>query len=134
MRIVIDTNILVSHFLTRNPASAATRAVLRAIANRSLILTEATLAELINVIHREKFDRYTNAALRKEFIQPIRGEPTIIHVTSPIAACRDSDDDKFLEAAVHGNAKIIVTGDEDLLVMNGSMGLSIITAAEFLLL
>ena len=47
-------------------------------------------------------------------------------------ACRDPDDDKLLELAVNGAADFIVTGDDDLLVMNPFRGIAIVTPAEFL--
>ena len=37
-------------------------------------------------------------------------------------ACRDPKDDKILEPAYNGNAVCIVTGDNDLLVMNPFRG------------
>ncbi len=45
----------------------------------------------------------------------LRGE----HITPQvqIRACRDPHDDRFLEGAVSGRADLIVSGDEDLLVL-----------------
>ena len=48
-------------------------------------------------------------------------------------ACRDPKDDKILELAYNGNAVCIVTGDNDLLVMNPFRGVAIIKPAEFLM-
>ncbi|MDP6501994.1 MAG: putative toxin-antitoxin system toxin component, PIN family, partial [Planctomycetota bacterium] len=41
-------------------------------------------------------------------------------------------DDKFLELAVSGAASHIVTGDQDLLVLNPFRGISIVTPRQFL--
>jgi predicted nucleic acid-binding protein len=49
-----------------------------------------------------------------------------------ITACRDSKDNKFLEVAVAGRADVIVTGDEDLKVLDPFEGISIIKPSEFL--
>ncbi len=46
--------------------------------------------------------------------------------------CRDSDDDKFLELAVSQKVTCIVSGDQDLLVLNPFQGIPILTADEFL--
>jgi uncharacterized protein len=54
----------------------------------------------------------------------------IIHET--VTACRDPKDDKFLELAVNASADIIVTGDEDLLVLHPFRGISILRPADFL--
>ena len=47
-------------------------------------------------------------------------------------ACRDSDDDKFLELAVSESAACIVSGDKDLLVLSPFRGIPIMRPAAFL--
>jgi predicted nucleic acid-binding protein len=49
-----------------------------------------------------------------------------------IRACRDPDDDKFLEVAVNGKADALITGDTDLLVLDPLEGIPIITPAACL--
>jgi predicted nucleic acid-binding protein len=51
---------------------------------------------------------------------------------APIRACRDPRDDKFLEVAVNGRADAIVTGDQDLLVLNPFQGIPILSPAGYL--
>ena len=46
--------------------------------------------------------------------------------------CRDSDDDKILECALLANADYIISGDDDLLVLEEFRGIRIITAKEYL--
>jgi predicted nucleic acid-binding protein len=55
-----------------------------------------------------------------------------VTILSPVRACRDPRDDKFLEVAVHGRADAIVTGDRDLLDLNPFRGIAILTPAEYL--
>jgi predicted nucleic acid-binding protein len=40
--------------------------------------------------------------------------------------------DKFLELAVNGNAELIVSGDEDLLILNHFQEIAIVTVRQFL--
>jgi predicted nucleic acid-binding protein len=49
-----------------------------------------------------------------------------------ITVCRDPKDNKVLEGAVAGRADVIVSGDEDLLVLNPFEGIPIVGPAEFL--
>jgi predicted nucleic acid-binding protein len=49
-----------------------------------------------------------------------------------VQACRDPDDDKFLEVAMSGGADWIVTGDADLLALHPFEGIAIVTPADFL--
>ena len=60
-------------------------------------------------------------------------------MVSPLAPLpihsRDSHDDKFLAVALGGNAEYLITGDDDLLVLQGDprLGtLQIVTAREYL--
>jgi predicted nucleic acid-binding protein len=47
--------------------------------------------------------------------------------------CRDKKDNMILEEAVYGNAEYIITGDEDLLVLNPYKWIKIYTLKEFLI-
>jgi predicted nucleic acid-binding protein len=48
-------------------------------------------------------------------------------IQETISICRDAKDNKFLELAVNGDAKFIITGDQDLLILNPFRGIKIIT-------
>lgn len=45
--------------------------------------------------------------------------------------CRDSDDDWILATAIEGNCECIVTGDQDLLILNAHAGMRIMRPAAF---
>ena len=49
-----------------------------------------------------------------------------------IDECRDPKDNKYLELAISGHAESLITGDEDLLVLNRFRKIKIITVLEFL--
>lgn len=49
-----------------------------------------------------------------------------------IPECRDPKDNKYLELAVSAKVECIVTGDDDLLVLNPWRGIEILTVPEFL--
>ena len=49
-----------------------------------------------------------------------------------ISASRDPDDDKFIEAAVIGGGKFIVSGDKDLLDLKSYKDINIVNPSEFL--
>jgi predicted nucleic acid-binding protein len=46
--------------------------------------------------------------------------------------CRDEDDDVVLAMALAGKADVIVTGDEDLLVLKKFRGIEILSPRQFL--
>jgi len=129
-RVVLDTNTLISRLLSRHSVPA--KAVDLAIADHQILTSEATLIELADVLGRAKFDPYVTIGERQEFLRSFDRIAERIEVVRPIRACRDPRDDKFLELALDGEADIIVTGDDDLLVLDPFRGVSILTPARFL--
>ena len=91
-----------------------------------------TLAELYEVLGREKFLRYVDEIDIRNFLAALTREAEWVEVTVRIAACRDPKDDKFLELAVSGRATHIITGDSDLLALNPFQGIEILPPHRFL--
>lgn len=133
-RLVLDTNTLVSRMLL--PQGVAGRAVDKALAQGTLLASEATLAELADVLFRPKFDRYVSVADRRQFMALLGGVVRVIPITDRIQVCRDPKDDMLLHVALNGQAQVLVTGDQDLRVLSASFrqshGLQILSPAEYL--
>lgn len=129
-RIVFDNNALISRLLL--PDSTPGCAVRRAVDEAQLLISEATLAELADVLSRSKFDRYVSVQDRQRFLVLLGSVAELVPITYPIRACRDPKDDKFLELAVNGAASAIVTGDRDLLVLHPFHGVAILSPARYL--
>lgn len=130
MRVVVDTNVLVSRLLV--PESLPGRAVRSVVLHEEMLVSEPTISELAQVLGRPKFDRYVSAAARRRFLAELAGFATPIPILRRIRACRDPRDDKFLELAINGSADAILTGDEDLLALHPFQGIAILTPAEWL--
>jgi len=128
-RVVIDTTVLISGLLstTSTPATAVERAVTTA----QLVVTDATLRELMTKLLSPKFDRYVARERRDALLLRLAPLIEIAEVLQPIQACRDPKDDKFLEAAVNGRADVLVTGDKDLLELHPFRGIAILTPAAY---
>lgn len=69
---------------------------------------------------------------RERFLEALVREAELVEITEEIYVCRDPKDDQILELAVNGKASCIVTGDQDLLVLNPFRRIPIVTPAEFL--
>ena len=132
VRVVIDTNILVSAMLSSRSMPGQT--VRWAAQTYILLASEATMAEPEDVLQRPKFDALVSRAARAEFLVRYREAVKFIPIVSRIKICRDARDDKFLDLAIDGNAGMIVTGDDDLLVLNPFRGVRIVTPRQFLAL
>jgi putative PIN family toxin of toxin-antitoxin system len=129
-RLVFDTNILISHLLI--PTSIPGQAVRKGLHTGRLIVSDDTLNELAAVISRPKFDRYISLQNRKDFFRFLGRVVERVTIIRNIQACRDPNDDKFLELAVNGQAETIITGDQDLLALHPFRSIQIITPSEFL--
>ncbi len=77
-------------------------------------------------------DKYLLEEERMRFLIALLKEAEMMEVSEEITDCRDVKDNKFLELAVGGKANCIVSGDDDLLVLNPFRGIPILTSREFL--
>ena len=124
MRVVIDTNILVSHlFWPHTPLSAKVETLLR---HAELLRSAESFAELSQVVMRRKFDAYLGMAERELFLAMFHDLSMHVMIAERISACRDPRDDMFLELAVNGDAELLVTGDADLLCLDPFRGVRIV--------
>ena len=127
---LFDTNTIISALLFEESNSGL--ALKRALESGILLLSMDVAEEYANVLRREKFDHYVRRRIREEFLRTLIKEATFVEITETIQACRDSKDDKFLELAVSGGASCLITGDEDLLILNPFRGISILSPRQFL--
>ena len=65
-------------------------------------------------------------------IQTMANRGVLVHIVTKVDVCRDPDDNILLSLALDGKADYIVSGDNDLLVLNPFREIPIITPAEFL--
>lgn len=134
MRIVIDTNLLVSAIISSGPPRRLLDAV-RA-GEHELCTTEILLAELLDVMRRSKFaTRLAQAGLTPEaIVEDIRKLSTMVApLSTPRVVPTDPDDDHVLAAAVYGAADLIISGDRrDLLPLGSHLGIAIVDAREAL--
>jgi putative PIN family toxin of toxin-antitoxin system len=84
------------------------------------------------VLAKEKFDDYLTVMERADFIEALVERSIFANPDEKVQACRDPDDDKFLELAVSQKATCIVSCDQDLLALNPFQGILILTANECL--
>lgn len=128
MRVVLDTNILVSAALKQQSTPGLAAHLVEE--QGTLLKSRATEQQLFDVIARPYFVTLIEPETRA-WLQTMMRRAKLVTVSERIAACRDPTDDKFLELAVNGHADLIVSGDADLLVLNPFRDIPIITPAVF---
>lgn len=135
LRTVLDTNTLVSAALRID--SVPRRALVCALAVSEVCASLQTLAELERVFRRKRLDRYLPLDMRVKFLSLVRSRMRIFAVSEADLravkpACRDANDNIFLALALVAEAQTIISGDQDLLILNPWRGIAIRTPAEFL--
>ncbi len=130
MRTVFDTNVLISALLISNSAPA--KALKNAENSKIILYSIPILEELSDVLSRPKFNRYIDDKHITGFLARIYRSWREIKIIHTVKACRDPEDDKFLEVAVNGEASTLVTGDKGLVELHPFQGVNIITPTQFL--
>ena len=130
VRAVVDTAVAVSAVLL--PRSVPRQSFDAAAARGRLLISQATITELDEVLRRPKFNKYVPEEKRLEFLAALLREAELVEVVQVVSECRDPKDNKFLELAVSGNASHIISGDSDLLVPHPFRGIAIVTPQVFL--
>jgi putative PIN family toxin of toxin-antitoxin system len=132
-RWVVDTNVLVSAFLWQGTPGRLIE--LPGEKEVRLFTSRALLAELGEVLHRKKLAKPVAATglSADQMLASYRKLATMVTarpLTAPVS--RDADDDAVLACALQARADLIVSGDDDLLALQGFDGIPIVTAAQAL--
>jgi putative PIN family toxin of toxin-antitoxin system len=91
-------------------------------------------AEIAAVLNRPKFARAIPRRRREHFLSILREAAVWFEPAVDVIDCRDPKDDKYLELALAAGANIIVSGDDDLLVLDPWRGVRILRPADYLML
>lgn len=128
VRVVFDTNILVSAHFWKGPPYRCMLAVEAGLA--ILVLAEPILIEFIEKltvkfgVSRSDVQTIAERFRLRAQLMEIKGESGWVR--------QDPDDDKFIETAVVGEASVIVSGDRHLLALGQVEGIEILTARQLL--
>ena len=120
MRFVFDTNVLISAALSDE--STSRRAFDHALDRGTILLSLPVVAELNEVLTRDKFRPYVTEDEARQFLAALAGASQWVEIDVQISDCRDPSDNKFLDLAVSGRATHIITGDGDILALNPFKG------------
>ena len=129
--LVFDTNIWISY--TLSPNGLAHQCVDKAINHNDYAFSQDTFRELTEVLMRSKFDPYFSQQTRKEALRVIAANAQWETEIIPQATeCRDPKDNMFLDLSRACGADYLISGDEDLLVLNPYHGTRIVTPRWFI--
>lgn len=128
MKIVLDTNILLSGLLTRGVCEALLD-ICMTTGRFTVALSEYILVEFTH--HAEKKFGISPSKVNST-VKFLRNHFELVEpVDIPSGTCRDVNDLPILGTAVAAKAEYLVTGDHDLLQMISYEGFSIVTPRAF---
>ena len=109
IRVVLDTNILISALLTPEGPPSLTLRMTLFRADLQLCVTGQIFNEYADVIRRPRFQRSDQEI--QELLAAIRAEAFWLRSSVSVHACTDPDDNIFLECAQAAEADYLVTGN-----------------------
>jgi putative PIN family toxin of toxin-antitoxin system len=138
-KILIDTNVWVSAFL--NPSGYPAKIITAWLEDKmQIVISMPLLKEILDVLQRPKIQKkYKYSAEEiKTYLDLIFQRAEKIEPAGNINLCRDTRDNIVLETALSGQAKYLVTRDDDikrdpdLIQAMSKSGIEVITVSRFL--
>ena len=130
VRIVLDTNILVSALISRDGPPGQVLADVKRGRLRLVTSTEQ-IAELRRVLHRPHLRRYIPLAAADDLLRNVEAVGEVVTDLPDLDVSPDPDDNLILAAAaVAGRADLVVSGDKKHMLALGEVeGIPIVTAS-----
>jgi putative PIN family toxin of toxin-antitoxin system len=126
VKLVLDTNVLVAALITRGVCSDLLE---HGVRHHVVVSSQPLLNELRDVLIRKfrQRDVDVRSALRLfsetfTLVEPDALDPQ---------ACRDRDDDVVLATALAGECRAVITGDQDLLILDPFRGVRVLAPSAF---
>lgn len=128
MKIVLDTNVLISGIFFSGPPSE----ILKGWRDGKIVIV--TSQDILLEYHRvaeELSQRYPGVDITR-ILELITIYSELVETGNiEVTICEDPDDDKFIACALAGNCEIIVSGNKHLLKVSGFQNIRVITPRRF---
>jgi putative PIN family toxin of toxin-antitoxin system len=127
-RIIIDTNLWISFLLSKQFSFLDELLTKQSV---QLVFSQELLSEFLDVVNRPKLKKYFSDESVAMVLELIDQYAEFVVVTSSVDVCRDSKDNFLLSLAKDGSVDFLITGDQDLLVIESFVNTEILTISEF---
>ena len=128
-RIILDTNLWISFLISNNYNEIDNLIQTKGF---KLLFSEESLEEFIEVVKRPKLKKL----FAKKDVELLLGlfdqYGELVKIKSDIHVCRDPKDNFLLNMATDGKADYLITGDKDLLVLERTSTVKILTYNDFI--
>ncbi|MDG5800653.1 putative toxin-antitoxin system toxin component, PIN family [Marinilabiliaceae bacterium ANBcel2] len=96
-----------------------------------IISCNEQLAELYEVFHRKKIQKYFTSNQVVDFFELLDDCAQFQKITTKVNHCRDKKDNYLLSLAIDSKADYLITGDKDLLILKSIKNTSIISYSNY---
>lgn len=128
MKVVIDTNVLVSAVLRDRDPEAVILFVLEQD-DFTWVVSDAILTEYRNVLARKRLG--IPDLIQQRWLELIGSLTSIVSVDQTISFPRDPKDAKFLACALSARAEFLITGDRDFSEARRLVSTKILSISQF---
>jgi uncharacterized protein len=128
-KVILDTNLWIS-FLISNRLDDIDDLILDA--KIKLVFSNELIEEFLTVVKRPKFEAYFSDSDIEDLLRLFDSYGKLINVTKEVKKCRDPKDNFLLSLAVESKADFLVTGDDDLLILEKIKLTKIVNWTDFL--
>jgi putative PIN family toxin of toxin-antitoxin system len=129
MKIVLDTNVLVSGIFFSGPPAEILRAWSR---GKFRLVSSPAILDEYKRASAELAEKFSGINVQRILDLIVVHSEVCSPAPMPERVCEDPHDDMFIAAAIDSRTKIIVSGDKHLLKVSGYQGVSVITPRQFL--
>jgi uncharacterized protein len=137
MRVTLDTNVLVSAFISRQGNPARILEIITTFDEFSLVLSEEILTEFKDVLNRAEVSERFHYSQKdvEDYATAVRDVATVIDIQSKFRIVKeDPKDDIILQTAVDGKVDFVVSGDGHLKQIKEFRNVKIVNPKQFLLI
>jgi uncharacterized protein len=128
MRVIIDTNVLISGIFFGGPPAKILKAWHRG--ELQLVVSPEILEEYYEVCERISV-RYPDIDIAPILVLIARSSQVVESPPLADRVSRDADDEKFIACAIASDTRTIITGDSDLLTVSGYESIQVVTPRDF---
>lgn len=129
MRVILDTNVFISGIFFTGPPYEILKAWQD---NRIRIVASPAILEEYQRVAETLSSQYSGIDIGEIIDLLIAHAELIMPERLKGSVCEDPHDDKFLECAINGKAKFIISGDKHLLRVSSYQGIKILTPRQFM--
>ena len=127
-KVIVDTNIWISFLIGKN-----LKGLQEYIDSQSIIIVTCNeqIQELTEVFKKEKIKKYFTFEQIGDFFELLDESSVNVVIKTKTDLCRDLKDNYLLSLAIDSNADFLISGDNDLLVLNKVESTKIIRFIDF---